>query len=180
MDGGPIEPHAERPNLTNLVSSGQANVIVDFRVDHSNQLVPKLIEPNLGKELYSYLAGSLRRNSTYEAWYTDTIQYLESRLTVEADQTLALSGIASCFHAVNNGRYLADHWGRELGLFLFWEAGFKVADAFQPGRVKAYRGPSWSWASVNMYTTWAFYMLDAEKTFSSSVAVLSASVAVDG
>lgn len=120
---------------------------------------------------YEVLRHSKGRN-IQEAWYQIIDDYSESQLTLQEDKLPALSGMASRFHAITKDDYLAGHWRIDLERSLFWEG--LGPNAF---RVKPYRAPTWSWASIDgKVSTDRFF----EPDFSAPVEMLDAWVQVEG
>lgn len=84
-----------------------------------------------------------RKRSLSQIWFDIVEEYSQKQLTFPDDKLPALSGIASRFFSIRKDDYIAGHWGRGLEKSLFWEG------ASQNFRVKSYRAPTWSWASVD-------------------------------
>ncbi|KAF9456984.1 heterokaryon incompatibility protein-domain-containing protein [Collybia nuda] len=78
------------------------------------------------------------------SWDLILQQYTASNLTNQEDKLLALAGVAEQVHRFwPQSRYIAGLWTHRLPQALLWEQqSHKV-------RPKAYRAPSWSWASVD-------------------------------
>ncbi|KAF2811223.1 uncharacterized protein BDZ99DRAFT_476041 [Mytilinidion resinicola] len=79
----------------------------------------------------------------YDYWRDFVVPaYTRLKLTIESDRLPALSAIASGIGAAVPDTYLAGLWRKDVRHGLAWSAS---ADAKLPS---AYRGPSWSWVSV--------------------------------
>ncbi|KAK5655793.1 hypothetical protein OQA88_5331 [Cercophora sp. LCS_1] len=83
-------------------------------------------------------------NEKVGLWSSIVEAYTSASLTFEADKLPAFSGIAKYFQPFFGGKYLAGIWGQDMHRFLAWcsEGGGGV-------RVRPYRAPSWSWASID-------------------------------
>ncbi|PSN70567.1 HET-domain-containing protein, partial [Corynespora cassiicola Philippines] len=89
-------------------------------------------------ELLKHSGGS----NIQRSWYNLVEDYSNCRLTIQDDKLPALSGVASRFCAITKDQYLAGHWRIDLAGSLFWEG-------LRAFRVKSYRAPTWSWASID-------------------------------
>jgi Heterokaryon incompatibility protein (HET) len=77
------------------------------------------------------------------AWAYILSEYGQRELTHTKDKLIALAGIAEEFQRFWGDKYLAGLWQRTLSRDLLWQI-------FKPSpRLKEYRAPSWSWASVD-------------------------------
>jgi hypothetical protein len=83
-----------------------------------------------------------KKRSLSQIWCDIVEEYSRKQLTFPDDKLPALSGIASRFFSISKDDYIAGHWRRGLEKTLFWEGASKNF------RVKSYRAPTWSWASV--------------------------------
>ncbi|PMD62166.1 HET-domain-containing protein [Hyaloscypha bicolor E] len=83
-----------------------------------------------------------RGDDIYNLWHSVLSLYCDNReLTFEKDKFPALSGLASYIHQLTNDIYLAGLWRNDLHLGLLWKSWSKTRPT------KAFRAPSWSWAS---------------------------------
>lgn len=84
-------------------------------------------------------------------WYAAITRYSERSLTYSIDKLpVAAEGLARDIVSKGNvGRYLAGIWEYDLALGLLWRSSNSEIT-----RPEAYRAPSWSWASLNTFTTW--------------------------
>lgn len=86
-------------------------------------------------------------------WHELVEEYSRLQLTHEADVFPAFSGVARCFQEVWRSASLAGLWRRSLPCDLLWHVD--VHDPVEGpgprtwGRPRAWRAPTWSWASVN-------------------------------
>jgi hypothetical protein len=90
-----------------------------------------------------------------------------------------MAGIASRIQAIARDTYLAGHWLRELGRSLFWQTRTDPTSC-TPGRVRIYRAPSWSWASVDGPTSWDFADLAPDEDEPAPIEIVEASTEVEG
>jgi hypothetical protein len=105
------------------------------------------------------------------AWYKCVSDFSKRRLTQASDKLAAIAGLASKFCEIENVKYIAGLWDRDLFYGMTWRkygprewceepwlylaatADLNLsADLFVPP--SEYRAPSWSWASVNGSITW--------------------------
>lgn len=157
---------------------GRFSYIVDLRSpEHRTSSPPTKITRNIDNQLYNFLDVASRR-TIYYRWYEVVRTYSDRELTVSSDKLPAVAGIAARVQAISQDQYLAGHWLRELERSLFWKAETRGRGA--SSRVKGYRAPSWSWASVDGYTAWDFADLSPGQDYASSIEVLEAKVEVDG
>lgn len=81
-----------------------------------------------------------------DAWYVVVWQYSQRSLTKPEDKIVALSAVAQRIARLSGKRYTAGLWKKHFIHNLLW---FIVQDS-ELFRVPAeYRGPSWSWVSVD-------------------------------
>jgi hypothetical protein len=103
-------------------------------------------------------------------WYDCVSDFSKRSLTQASDQLAAIAGLASRFSQLENVKYIAGLWDRDLFHGMTWriytrgesveewcrpyfasKADFNLANnLLQP----PYRAPSWSWASVNGPVEW--------------------------
>ena len=89
--------------------------------------------------------GSTTPNA-FRLWTTVIKQYARKELTVEGDKLVALAGVAKWYQGLfKDDVYLAGLWKSHLVDQLLWEVSPNTAAS----RPKAFRAPSWSWASVD-------------------------------
>jgi len=159
--------------------NGRASYYVDLRHPSSqDDRPPTLLDRAVDNPLYDFMDVATR-HTLNAFWYMMVSNYSSRRLTFPFDKLPALAGIASRIHAITKDDYLAGHWRRELERSLFWSTVTK-SQTGHPGRVKEYRAPSWSWASVDALTDWAFPDLAPGMDVHAPVEILEAGVDVDG
>ena len=89
-------------------------------------------------------------------WKRVVQQYTHGQLSYESDKLVAIAGLAKHMQRVlltPNITYLAGLWSFELIDWLMW----RVSETLRPLSSKAYRAPSWSWASVEGEVEWRPY-----------------------
>ena len=91
-----------------------------------------------------YPSGQLNEELVRESWYTVVQSYSLRSVTESEDRILALSGIAERFADLIPGRYIAGIWENMMPSCLFW---YKIGRPVD--RPVKYRGPSWSWMSID-------------------------------
>ncbi|KAI1070881.1 hypothetical protein LB507_010931 [Fusarium sp. FIESC RH6] len=92
-------------------------------------------------ELRGYFAFPFPRK--FKAWYQVVNEVMQRHITKSEDILPCLSGLARLLHGNEVGRYLAGLWSNDLPAGLLWIVN-------HPGkRPNPYRGPSWSWVSVD-------------------------------
>jgi hypothetical protein len=79
-------------------------------------------------------------------WWTVLTDYTHRSVTVPGDKLVALAAVAEQCQKIFKTRYLAGLWEDALFKELLWSAAPSIPP--QP-RPKAYRAPSWSWASID-------------------------------
>jgi hypothetical protein len=92
-----------------------------------------------------------------QSWLEIIDDYSSRRLTVLSDKLPALAGVAQKLDGKGGyGRYVAGLWEKHLPSSLLWKAVPVVDEAYTPcTRATSYRGPSWSWVSLNGMVTHA-------------------------
>lgn len=90
----------------------------------------------------SYSLQSIHEPSPLEEWYQVLWTYGPRKLTKPSDKLPALSGLARIFSERLDDEYLAGLWKKDLLEGLLWQG-------LSCRRVKPYRAPSWSWASMD-------------------------------
>lgn len=91
-----------------------------------------------------YPSGRLNEALVRGSWYAIVHSYSLQSVTVSEDRILAVSGIAERFANLTPGRYIAGVWENMLPASLFWAKDHQPTD-----RPVKYRGPSWSWISID-------------------------------
>lgn len=81
-----------------------------------------------------------------QAWLAMIFMYTLRDISVPSDKLAALGGVAEQFHLVYKDQYLAGLWRKTLLSDLLWRN--ESHGGLHP-RPKAYRAPTWSWASVD-------------------------------
>lgn len=90
------------------------------------------------------------REAAYEKWWFFIGQYSDRQLTYPNDKLPALSGLAQEIGRITNDRYLAGLWEGNLAQGLLWCSAEPINERRRP---EAYRGPSWSWISMDGQVT---------------------------
>lgn len=106
--------------------------------------------------LYNELAEATGENTASlplrEHWFRVVEDYSGRYLTYESDKLPAISGLAQKCQGPR-GRYVAGLWEKDMPSALLWqmESPSLISDpqAYKPRRPAGYRGPTWSWASVD-------------------------------
>jgi hypothetical protein len=109
-------------------------------LDHNGRLMADHGSRKLVHEACLYLP---RGHNIQKVWFDLVADYSDCELTFLEDKLPALSGISSRIQNVRKDKYLAGHWKVTLDRSLFWTVGAPAS------RVKLYRAPSWSWASID-------------------------------
>ena len=91
-----------------------------------------------------YPSGQLDKQTVHRSWYAIVDSYSSRSVTESEDRIFALSGIAERFADLILGRYIAGLWENMMPASLFWEKFDSRHD-----RPVKYRGPSWSWMSID-------------------------------
>lgn len=82
-------------------------------------------------------------------WHNVVRMFTGADITVARDKLPALSGVARRVHSQRGGRYLAGLWRDErIEAQLCWRVSVPLP------RLKTWRAPSWSWASVDGVVTY--------------------------
>lgn len=90
-------------------------------------------------------------------WKRVVQQYTHGQLNLESDKLVAIAGLAKHMQRtwlIPNTTYLAGLWSFELMDWLIWRRSRSLISLARP---KAYRAPSWSWASVEGEVVWNAY-----------------------
>jgi hypothetical protein len=82
-------------------------------------------------------------SSASDSWCRIVEQYTVKKLTFERDKLPALSGLAKQFYPHFRGGYMAGLWSQGGSFSLLWHAPTPASE-----KLKAWRAPSWSWASI--------------------------------
>jgi hypothetical protein len=85
---------------------------------------------------------SISKDALLKLWYRLLWIYGQRKLSRPSDKLPAISGIASIFAKRLNDQYVAGLWRSNLIEGLSWQS-------VHSKRVREYRAPSWSWASVD-------------------------------
>jgi hypothetical protein len=108
----------------------------------------------------------------YVLWSTVIEPFTARNITYSKDKLPAISGVARRLQETGAGRYLAGLWYNNLRSGLCWFTGSKVP------RPQEYRGPTWSWVSVNSRVSWPYGYLGtsgpADSTESECASILVA------
>ncbi|KAF4945964.1 hypothetical protein FGADI_11537 [Fusarium gaditjirri] len=87
---------------------------------------------------------SIYKDALLKSWYRLVRLYAQRHLSVPSDKLPAVSGLASVFAERLDDQYLAGLWRSDLVVGLCWQG-----PKYGCRRVREYRAPSWSWASVD-------------------------------
>jgi len=138
----------------NYVRDGRANRDRST-LTSKNELYLRIAEVargQLGNNLFYHVA--LRK--LHRCWYRILEDYTQRTLTFPRDKLIAISGVADYIRRETSCEYLAGIWKESLPQALLWQNPPTMKPLFQQERclhfrekVKVYRAPSWSWASVN-------------------------------
>jgi hypothetical protein len=112
----------------------------------------------------------------YRIWYLAVSTYSKRHLAFPSEKLPAMAGIASRIQAITHDTCLAGHWHRELERSLFWTC----LTGYTSSRVKPYRAPSWSWASIDGPLLWDFADLSFGKDKPAPIDILEVSTEVEG
>ncbi|KAI0552459.1 heterokaryon incompatibility protein-domain-containing protein [Xylaria curta] len=100
----------------------------------------------------------LAPKSLAEIWVQCVSTYSQTKLTLQSDKLVAISGIARWIHGQtthgeNTNVYLAGLWRENLHSQLVWSVVDRIEDIhedeYHHTRPTQYLAPSWSWASTN-------------------------------
>jgi hypothetical protein len=91
-----------------------------------------------------YPPGQMNKVSVSFSWNAIVTSYSKRSVTESKDRILAISGIAERFGNLIPGRYLAGIWENMMPSCLYWYKFGRPVD-----RPVKYRGPSWSWISID-------------------------------
>ena len=91
-----------------------------------------------------YPSGQLDEEIIRDSWYSVVKSYTLRSVTESEDRIFAISGIAERFANSIPGRYIAGLWEDMMPKSLFWYKRGIATD-----RPVRYRGPSWSWVSID-------------------------------
>lgn len=106
---------------------------------------------------------SSQRKHLRQLWVEIVNEYAVAALTDPDDKLPALSAIASEFHRLWGGRYLAGLWDHQLINDLQWRVGIAVGGE-PPTSRRVYQIPSWSWASADRVGFGLFFAHDTDPT----------------
>lgn len=172
--------HAFLAILIDHPKKGRASQIVDLRHPSFrpvNSQPPSIISRQIDNALYNFLDVATRQ-TIHHLWYTAVASYSTRRLTFSSDKLPALAGIASRVQAITHDEYLAGHFRRELERSLFWKIDLEPSSC-TPLRLRDYRGPSWSWPSVEGQVIWDFPDISPGMDEAAPIEILSAQVRVE-
>ncbi|CAN9341226.1 unnamed protein product [Alternaria alternata] len=91
-----------------------------------------------------YPSGQLNEELVRNSWHEIVESYSLRSVTESEDRILAISGIAERFADFVPGRYISGIWENMMPLSLLWDKLGQPTD-----RPAKYRGPSWSWTSID-------------------------------
>jgi len=83
------------------------------------------------------------------SWRSIVLDYTSRSLTFEKDKLAAIAGLASVIQRKTRVQYIAGMWNSRFSIEyeLCWKPE-EQANGQAPFRVKEYRAPTWSWASI--------------------------------
>jgi hypothetical protein len=84
------------------------------------------------------------------SWSTLVSRYSNRKLTIARDRLPALAGLARQIAEQTGDRYCAGIWWSGIGYGLCWAASWKEPEDSSRYEPERFRGPSWSWASVDV------------------------------
>lgn len=116
-------------------------------------------------DVFKYSEAYLRKRPLLEySWKEIVQQYSRGSLTRSRDKIVAISGISRAAQHTQRFGYLAGLWRSNLIFQLCWKRTSNIA----PPPVE-YRGPSWSWVSVDSGVTLVSGPLDSDTTKSTTL-----------
>lgn len=97
---------------------------------------------------------SKAQKSPWKTWHHFVARYTKRQLTFPSDKLPAISGLASQFSIATDSKYLTGLWHENLIMDLLWTSSNVKLRAYPDGRTSPtvsehYRGPSFSWASLD-------------------------------
>ncbi|KAH8802613.1 heterokaryon incompatibility protein-domain-containing protein [Xylogone sp. PMI_703] len=93
----------------------------------------------------------------YRAWYKMVEKYTSCAITQGSDRLPALAGLASAVASSSGDEYWAGIWRKGMIEGLLWSRAESDTDSLE--RPDKYRGPSWSWISVEGKVQFTVYNL---------------------
>jgi hypothetical protein len=130
--------------------------------------------------LISKAASSKKTNAVYEAWQHIVEKYSTRDLTVPSDKLPAISGIASKIRQATHSEYLAGIWKGHLASDLLWSASRLKPGSAGCFALKAWRAPSFSWASLDTAITYTQFDDESLESFTPLVTLLGSKVTPKG
>ena len=109
------------------------------------QLDRQGVTPNSLLSFRALIDSSDSYSTRFRTWYSLVDQVTYRKLTEPQDLLPCLSGIAQRFQNSGAGSYLAGLWNEDLPMGLLWSQSKDQ----KCSRAIPYRGPSWSWASID-------------------------------
>lgn len=88
----------------------------------------------------------------YFKWRDIIYQHAGKNITFTTDTLPALGGVASKWHQIVGGTYLAGLWSGDILRSLVWKAAFP--DRMDKDQEPIYIAPTWSWASLRRPIEW--------------------------
>lgn len=119
----------------------------------------RFIVKDFKKQLYEAVGSLCIRASVWDQKLYQSLAifvsaYSKCSLTVESDNLVAVRGIVQEISRITGDRFFGGIWGQYLLRGLLWRRyPFPHKAKLNPPRLKTWRAPSWSWASVD-YETW--------------------------
>ena len=148
-DWGPIEKAAMSPETPVDLIDDAMNVTIGEKVTVDGDS-PKAA---------NWMSSASSRNRLYERLYTLVAAYSDRKLTYNVDKLPAISGLAQDLEMIicdPDEKYLARLWLGDLAQGPLWMSSATWdEDRQNTQRLRPYRAPSWSWASMDGQITWA-------------------------
>ncbi|KAF2002670.1 HET-domain-containing protein [Amniculicola lignicola CBS 123094] len=118
-------------------------------------------------------------SAVWDAWQRVVEQYSKRDLTVASDKLPAISGVAAKIKDATGSSYLAGLWKDNLATDLLWSSISSPSD-LKLYALEKYRGPTFSWASLNAPVSYYAPDTDERESFKSTIKLHSSSVALGG
>jgi hypothetical protein len=149
--------------------------------------VAQVSQDRLGTKLVYYVA----LQKLHRCWYGILADYTQRALTFPRDKLIAISGVADYIRRETSCEYLAGIWKESLPQALLWQNPPSMKPRSQEAgcihfreKVKIYRAPSWSWASVDGPVNFGDCIKDLEqpeiRSLSPKCEILACKVKCDG
>ncbi|KAI1428433.1 heterokaryon incompatibility protein-domain-containing protein [Xylaria sp. FL1777] len=133
-----------------------------------------LLRHMLGKISHAIKLSSESPQVLKNRWHEIVEEYSYLDLTFEKDKFPALSGVVKQMQRVRDAKYLAGLWEDNLVDDLLWSTF-----ALSAGRPLRWRGPTWSWVSVNGRIQYVSNSDEVNRTFAKIIEVECTPLATD-